>query len=259
MGVLNVTPDSFSDGGCYDSVESAVGRARTMIDQGAAIVDIGGESTRPGSASISIEAELARVIPVIEALRAESNIFISVDTSHPEVIRAAGVAGADMINDIRGLGRPGAVEAAVAVGTSVCIMHMQGEPATMQDAPFYHDVVAEIREYLADRVAACRAAGLPAGRIAVDPGVGFGKTLEHNLTLLRAIGALDVAGCPVLMGVSRKSMFAHLFGHDDMGSRINGSLGAAFWAVLEGVGIIRSHDVRETVQMVRLARGLMES
>lgn len=258
MGVLNITPDSFSDGGRYIEVEAAVERALAMVEQGAAIVDIGGESTRPGATPVSSQAELARVLPVVEALRAESPVFISVDTSNPEVIRAVCESGADMINDIRGLSRPKALEAVVAADAAACVMHMQGAPANMQSAPVYADVVAEIRGYLAHRVAACRAAGMAPERIAVDPGFGFGKTLEHNLALLRAIGELGVEGHPVLMGVSRKSMFARLFGRDDMDARINGSLGAAFWATLQGVGIIRCHDVRRTVQMVALARHLMQ-
>lgn len=257
MGVLNVTPDSFSDGGRYVAVDTAVERALAMIEEGAAIIDIGGESTRPGAAPVSTEAELERVLPVIEALRSQSDIFISVDTSNAEVIKSVCAAGADMINDIRGLTRPGALDAAVAADAAVCVMHMQGEPSTMQAAPMYGDVVREIKGYLAERVDVCRAAGMARERIAVDPGFGFGKTLAHNLALLRAVGELGVAGCPVLMGVSRKSMFAYLFERDDMGSRINGSLGAAFWATLQGVGIIRCHDVRETTQMVCLARGLM--
>ncbi|WP_232226061.1 dihydropteroate synthase [Salinisphaera hydrothermalis] len=257
MGVLNVTPDSFSDGGLYAAADAAVERALAMIEQGAAIIDIGGESTRPGASPVSTGAELDRVLPVVKALRARSDIFISVDTSNPEVIEAVCAAGADMINDIRGLTRPGALEAAIAADAAVCVMHMQGEPATMQTKPVYDDVVGEIKSYLAERVAACCAAGMTLDRITVDPGFGFGKTLAHNLALLRAVDELGVEGCPVLMGVSRKSMFAHLFDRDDMGSRINGSLGAAFWATLRGVGIIRCHDVRETAEMVCLAYRLM--
>lgn len=257
MGVLNVTPDSFSDGGRYVDTEIAVERALAMIDQGAAIIDIGGESTRPGATPVSTQAELDRVLPVVESLRAASDIFISVDTSNPAVIQAVCAAGADMINDIRGLTRPGALDAVVAADAATCVMHMQGDPATMQAAPAYADPVAEICAYLAERVATCRAAGLAAERIVVDPGFGFGKTLAHNLALLRAVGELGVAGRPVLMGVSRKSMFAKLFELDDMDARITGSLGAAFWAALHGVGIIRCHDVRETAQMVQLARHLM--
>ncbi|MGN8159259.1 dihydropteroate synthase [Salinisphaera sp. SWV1] len=256
MGVLNVTPDSFSDGGRYVTVESAVRHALAMIGEGAAIIDIGGESTRPGAAPVSPAAECDRVLPVVEALRAESDVFISMDTSSPEVIRAACAAGADMINDIRGLTRPGALEAAAAADAAVCVMHMQGEPESMQSAPTYTDVVAEVRGFLQERVAACRAAGLAPARIVVDPGFGFGKTLAHNLALLRAVGELHVAGRPVLMGVSRKSMFAQLLECDDMPARINASLGAAFWATLQGVGIIRCHDVRQTAQMVCLARHL---
>ncbi|MGB7755414.1 MAG: dihydropteroate synthase [Salinisphaera sp.] len=258
MGVLNVTPDSFSDGGRYVALEAALERSLVMIEQGAAIIDIGGESTRPGAAPVSTEAELERVLPVVEALRARSEIFISVDTSNPAVIQAVCAAGADMINDIRGLVRPGALEAVVAAEAAACVMHMQGEPATMQTAPSYTDVVAEVRAFLDDRVRACCAAGMAPERIVVDPGFGFGKTLEHNMALLRGVGELGAAGRPVLMGVSRKSMFARLFELDGLGARINGSLGAAFWATLQGVGIIRCHDVRETAQMVCLARHLMQ-
>lgn len=253
MGVLNVTPDSFSDGGRYIETEAAVRRALAMIDEGASIVDIGGESSRPGAADVSAPEELARVLPVVRALRAESDVFISVDTSNPDVIRAVCAAGADMINDIRALTRPGALEAVAEAGAAACVMHMQGEPATMQNAPSYADVVAEVRAFLAARVTACREAGVASDRIVVDPGFGFGKTLTHNLDLLRAIDELGVDGCPVLMGVSRKSMFAHLLGRDDLETRINGSLGAAFWAAQQGVRVIRCHDVRQTAQMVELA------
>lgn len=256
MGVLNVTPDSFSDGGLHYRAEAAVARADAMIEEGAAIIDIGGESTRPGAAAISVAEELDRVLPIVQALRAKSDIFISVDTSNPEVIREVCAAGADMINDIRGLERPDALEAAAAADATVCMMHMQGEPHTMQINPHYDDVVAEVREYLEQRAAAALAAGLAAERIVVDPGFGFGKTLEHNLALLRALGDLNAAGRPVLMGVSRKSMFGRLFESKNLETRINASLGAAFWAAQQGVGIIRCHDVWQTVQMVQLARHL---
>lgn len=256
MGILNMTPDSFSDGGSHHSVAEAVAHCHTMIDEGAEVIDIGGESTRPGSETVTLDEELARVIPVVEALRAESDVFISVDTSNAEVIRQASVAGADMINDIRALSRPGALETVAEAGVAICIMHMQGTPATMQNNPHYEDVVGEIKAYLAERVDICRRAGVPAERICVDPGFGFGKTLAHNLALMRALPELAVAGCPVLMGVSRKSMFKQLFSTDDMATRINASLGAAFWASLQGIGIIRCHDVARTVQMVQLASSL---
>ncbi|WP_423824145.1 dihydropteroate synthase [Salinisphaera sp. SPP-AMP-43] len=257
MGVLNVTPDSFSDGGRYTTRDTAVARALEMIDNGARIIDIGGESTRPGATPVPVEEELARVVPVVEALRETSDVFISVDTSQAEVIRASCAAGADMINDVRGLAEDGALAAVIEADAAACVMHMQGRPATMQAEPRYADVIGEVSAYLHERVAACRAAGMTLERLVVDPGFGFGKSLAHNLDLLRAIGELDIEGRPVLMGVSRKSMFAKLFESDDMGSRINGSLGAAFWAAQRGVSIIRCHDVRETAQMVRLARAIV--
>lgn len=257
MGVLNVTPDSFSDGGRYTTRQAAVARALDMLEEGARIIDIGGESTRPGAAPVPVDEELARVVPVVEALRAASDVFISVDTSQAEVIRASCAAGADMINDVRGLSEDGALDAVIEADATACVMHMQGQPATMQSAPRYTDVVGEVSDYLHQRVAACRAAGMKLDRLVVDPGFGFGKSLAHNLDLLRAIGELDIEGCPVLMGVSRKSMFAKLFESDDMDARINGSLGAAFWAAQRGVSIIRCHDVRETAQMVRLARAMV--
>lgn len=258
MGVLNVTPDSFSDGGRHATPAAALSRALGMIEEGAHVIDIGGESTRPGAAAVSVEEELDRVVPVIEALRRESGIFISVDTSRPEVIRAACRAGADMINDVRALTIPGALGAAAETGAAVCLMHMQGTPQTMQAAPKYDDVVSEVHRYLCERVTTCRNAGIEGPRIVIDPGFGFGKSLAHNLALLRAIGTLGVDGRPVLMGVSRKSMFARLFESDAMRDRITGSLGAAFWAVQQDVAIIRCHDVRDTACMVRLACALRD-
>ncbi|RJS92770.1 dihydropteroate synthase [Salinisphaera sp. Q1T1-3] len=257
MGVLNVTPDSFSDGGRYGDIDAARARAREMAAEGAGIIDIGGESTRPGATPVTTEDELARVLPVLEALRADMpDMFISLDTSNPVVMRRGCDAGADMINDVRGLDAPGALSAVADAKAAVCVMHRQGEPATMQNAPRYTDVVAEVRDYLQARVVACRDAGVRHDRIVVDPGFGFGKSLDHNLAMLRHIERLGVDDCPVLMGISRKSMFATLFEADDMASRINGSLGAAFWAARHGVGIIRAHDVRQTAQMLTLAQAL---
>lgn len=256
MGILNVTPDSFSDGGRYTDTSAAVERALAMVEEGARIVDVGGESTRPGAAPVEIRDELARVLPVIEGIRAHSEVFISIDTIKPEVMRAACEAGADLINDVMGLRAEGAVEALRDTGTAACLMHMQGEPRTMQRAPRYDDVVAEVSAFLHARVAACVDAGVPRARLCVDPGFGFGKTLEHNLALMRALARLAPEDTPLLIGVSRKSMFARLLGCDDMAARINGSVAAAFWAATQGARIIRTHDVRETHQVLTLAGAL---
>jgi dihydropteroate synthase len=253
MGVLNVTPDSFSDGGVHADreLEAALG----MVAEGAAIVDIGGESTRPGADPVSLDEELERVIPVIEALRRESDVWISVDSSKPEVMTSAVAAGADLINDVRALREPGAMEAAAASGAAVCLMHMQGEPRSMQQAPAYDDVVAEVWSFLEGRIVACEAAGIPSERIGIDPGIGFGKTLEHNLTLLRATDALVAAGRPVLIGVSRKSMFGKLLDRE-VGERLPASLAAGLYAVGQGAKILRVHDVRETVDALRVVTAI---
>ncbi|WP_353220557.1 dihydropteroate synthase [Salinisphaera sp. S4-8] len=259
MGILNVTPDSFSDGGAYVETDRAIAHALAMAGQGAAIIDIGGESTRPGAAPVDEDEELARVLPVIEGLRAQSDVFISVDTIKARVMREACAAGADMINDVMALQAPGAIEAARDSGAAVCLMHMQGEPRTMQSAPAYGDVVAEVRDFLQARVEACQAAGIDRNRICLDPGFGFGKTLEHNLELMRRLNAFVACDLPVLVGVSRKSMFVKLHGHDDMDSRIHASVTAAFWAVTQGARIIRSHDVARTVEALTLASALTDS
>jgi dihydropteroate synthase len=252
MGVLNVTPDSFSDGGRFARQDAALAHARRMADEGAAIIDVGGESTRPGASPATLAEELSRVIPVIEALRAESSIFISIDTSKPEVMRAAVSAGADIVNDVRALAEPGALAAAAATGAGVCLMHMRGEPRTMQDSPRYDDVVAEVAAFLAARVAACRDAGIDTARIAIDPGFGFGKTAAHNLELLKQLGRLEALGVPLAVGLSRKSMLAKLTGRavDD---RIAGSVALAAIAVLNGARIVRAHDVAATLDAVRVA------
>jgi dihydropteroate synthase len=251
MGVLNVTPDSFSDGGRFVSVATAVEQGVRMAAEGAALIDVGGESTRPGAAAVGTAEELRRVIPVIERLRAATAVIISVDTSKAEVMRAASAAGAGLINDVRALREPGAQEAAVASGCAVCLVHMQGEPRTMQVAPSYADVVAEVRAFLAARVAASLAAGLAAERLAVDPGFGFGKTLEHNLTLLR-LGELAADGLPVLVGLSRKSMLGTLTGRA-AGERVYGSVALAVIAALAGARIVRAHDVAATVEALKVA------
>jgi dihydropteroate synthase len=252
MGVLNVTPDSFSDGGRFLSAEAAVEQGLRMAAEGAALIDVGGESTRPGAEPVSEDEELRGVFPVIERLRAATAAIICVDTSKAEVMRAASAAGAGLINDVRALREPGALAAAAASGCAVCLMHMQGEPRTMQLAPSYADVVAEVRGFLAARVASCAAAGLAAERLAVDPGFGFGKTLEHNLTLLRHLGELAADGLPVLVGLSRKSMLGTLTGRA-AAERVYGSVALAVIAVLAGARIVRAHDVAATVEALKVA------
>jgi dihydropteroate synthase len=245
MGVVNVTPDSFSDGGRYLDPAQAIAHARQLVADGADIVDVGGESTRPGADEVSAAAECARVLPVVRALALDGAI-VSVDTSKPEVIRAAVDAGASMINDVRALRVAGALDAAAASGAAVCLMHMKGDPRTMQQAPQYADVVADVREFLAERIDAARAAGIPGERIAVDPGFGFGKTLEHNVAVMRGLPALAALGYPVVVGYSRKSSLGAITGrgpHD----RLAASLAAALVAIARGARIVRVHDVRETV------------
>ncbi len=252
MGVLNVTPDSFSDGGQFRNSQAALAHARAMVEAGAAIIDIGGESTRPGAPSADVAEELSRVVPVIEALRRESAVFISIDTSKPEVMHAAVGAGADIINDVRALSEPGAIEAAALSGAGICLMHMQGEPRTMQDAPHYDDVVAEVAAFLAARIRACREAGVEVARLVIDPGFGFGKRISHNLTLLKELASLETMGVPVAVGLSRKSMLAKLTGRAVDG-RLAGSVALAAIAVLNGARIVRAHDVAATVDAVRTA------
>ena len=245
MGILNVTPDSFSDGGLFDGPDRALAHAREMVDEGAALIDVGGESTRPGADEVSVGDELQRVIPVIEVLADALAVPISVDTSKPEVMRAAAAAGAGLINDVNALRAPGALEAAAATGLPVCLMHMQGTPRSMQQAPSYGDVVAEVGQFLADRIQACMEAGIGRDRIIVDPGFGFGKTLEHNLALLGRLEAFQALACPILIGVSRKSMFGKLLDRD-VDERLPGSLAACVIALGKGASIVRAHDVAET-------------
>ena len=245
MGIVNVTPDSFSDGRALGSVEDAISHALELAAQGADILDIGGESTRPGATPVSVEEELRRVIPVIEGLRDRSPLPISIDTSKPEVMRAAVAAGAGMINDIHALGREGAMDAAARLGVPVCLMHMQGEPATMQDEPRYDDVVAEVHAFFTQRLFACQMAGIDRKKIIVDPGFGFGKTLEHNLRLLRQLSRLVELGVPVLAGLSRKGMIGAITGRE-MEDRVVGSAVAAVIAIQNGAAIVRVHDVAAT-------------
>jgi len=252
MGVLNVTPDSFSDAGRFASPDAAVEQGLRMAAEGAALIDVGGESTRPGAQPVSAPEELRRVLPVIERLRRATTAVVSVDTSKPEVMRAAAGAGAGFINDVRALREPGALEAAAATGCGLCLMHMQGDPRTMQVAPHYDDVVAEVRSFLTARVTACRAAGIDPARLTVDPGFGFGKNLEHNLTLLRHLGELAADGLPVLVGLSRKSTVGKLTGRE-AGDRVYGSVALAVIAALRGARIIRAHDVAATIDALKVA------
>jgi len=252
MGVLNVTPDSFSDGGDFATHEAALRHARQMVAEGADLIDVGGESTRPGAAAVTVQEELDRVIPVIETLAAELPVPVSIDTSKPEVMRAAVAAGAGLINDVAALRRRGALAAAATLGVPVCLMHMQGEPGTMQRDPTYLDVVGEVRAFLAERLAACAASGIPRERLLVDPGFGFGKTLAHNLALLRGLPRLAELGAPVLVGLSRKSMIGALLGDVPAGQRLHGSVAAAVLAVQRGAAIVRVHDVGPTVQALRV-------
>ena len=251
MGIVNVTPDSFSDGGKHASAEAAVAHGVALAEEGADILDVGGESTRPGSQGVSVEDELARVIPVIEGLRARCDLPISVDTSKPEVMRAAVAAGAGMINDVWALRREGAIEAASELAVPVCLMHMQGEPATMQDDPRYDDVVAEVHGFFNQRLFACQMAGIDRKRLLVDPGFGFGKTLEHNLQLLRQLSRLVELGVPVLAGLSRKGMIGQVTGRA-LEQREVGSAVAALIAVQNGAMLVRAHDVGATVDALKL-------
>jgi dihydropteroate synthase len=255
MGVLNVTPDSFSDGGRYATAEAAIERGAALAAEGAAIIDVGGESTRPGAAEVGLREELERVVPVIEALARRVSVPISVDTSKPEVMQAAIAAGASLVNDVRAMRAPGALEAVAAGGVAVCLMHMQGEPRSMQAAPAYADVVAEVRQFLAGRAGACRAAGIDRERICVDPGIGFGKRPEHNLALLAAIDRIADPGMPVLIGVSRKSLVGIITGRPPE-RRLAGSVAFAALAVMGGAAIIRAHDVADTVDAIKVASAL---
>jgi dihydropteroate synthase len=252
MGVLNVTPDSFSDGGLYRAPGAALGRAEQMVEEGATIVDVGGESTRPGASRVDSLEEIRRVLPVIERIAARLPLLISVDTSNPELMRRAASAGAHMINDVRALRVPGALEAAAAGKLGVCLMHMRGEPPDMQRDPVYGDVVAEIREFLQQRVRACREAGIERERLCLDPGFGFGKTTAHNLELLQHLAEFASLDRPLCVGLSRKSLVAALTGRP-AAERMAGSVALATVAVLRGARIVRAHDVAATVDAVRIA------
>jgi dihydropteroate synthase len=257
MAVLNVTPDSFSDGGCFQDFNLALARATEMIAQGADIIDVGGESTRPGAVQVSVEEELQRVVPVIEAIHCQHpQVIISVDTSKPEVMTAAVKAGANLINDVRALTLPGALEAAADTQAAVCLMHMQGQPQSMQAAPRYDHVIDEVNDFLSARVQACISVSIARERLVLDPGIGFGKTLEHNLALLAHLPALMTQGLPLLVGVSRKSMIGTLLNRT-VEQRLSGSVALAAASVLAGARIIRAHDVSETYDAVRMAHALL--
>ena len=251
MGVLNVTPDSFSDGGRFLARDAALEQALNMAETGADLLDVGGESTRPGAKDVTVDEELDRVLPVIEGIRARTATPVSVDTSKPEVMEAAVAAGACLINDVRALRAPGALAAAAASGLPVVLMHMQGEPRTMQDDPVYVDVVAEVLDFLLERARACEAAGIPREHVVLDPGFGFGKTLAHNLTLLDQLGRLAASGHPVLVGLSRKSMIERMIGRDLQG-REPASVALALAAAARGASVVRVHDVEATVDALRV-------
>ena len=244
MGVVNVTPDSFSDGGLHFEPKQAVAHGRRLVDEGADILDVGGESTRPGAVAVTLEEERRRVLPVLEAL-AGGNIPVSVDTRKPGLMCEAIAAGASMVNDVTALSTPGALAAVAKAPVAVCLMHMQGDPGTMQANPRYHDVVEEVRDYLAKRIAAAEAAGIARDRIVVDPGFGFGKTLDHNLALLRSLGEFRALGVTLLAGVSRKAMLGKLTGREPH-ERVHASVAAALVAVQNGAHIVRVHDVAAT-------------
>ncbi|MFT7235245.1 MAG: dihydropteroate synthase [Methylophagaceae bacterium] len=257
MGILNVTPDSFSDGGHFFAQDLALKQAKQMVADGAAIIDVGGESTRPGAAVVSVEEEIARVVPVIDAIRSEIAIPISIDTSKPEVMIAAVAAGAGLINDVQGLREAGALVAAAQLNVPVCLMHAQGTPQTMQDNPQYERVVDDVITFLMERVKACESAGIAREKLILDPGFGFGKRARHNLRLMKHLSCLVDTGFPILIGVSRKSLIGKLL-NVSVEERLAGSLALASLAVWQGAKIIRTHDVRETVQVVNLCNYVIQ-
>jgi dihydropteroate synthase len=258
MGILNVTPDSFSDGGDFISPAAALERARGMVQEGADIIDVGGESTRPGSQAVSEEAELERVIPVIEAIASELAVPISIDTSKALVMREAVAAGAGLINDVMALQEPGALQAAAETGAPVCLMHMQGKPRTMQQNPQYEDVVEEVMMFFRQRLEACVANGIAREQLLLDPGFGFGKLLPHNLQLLADLGRFKELGRPLLVGISRKSMIGAILGDAPVDERLYGSLAAAVVAAERGAAILRVHDVKPTVEALKVRQAVAD-
>jgi len=251
MGILNVTPDSFSDGGRFNRLDDALRQAEAMIKAGAALIDVGGESTRPGAAPVTAQQELERVAPVVEAIAKRLDVLISVDTSTPELMTESVRLGASLINDVRALRREGALQAAAQSGLAVCLMHMQGEPGNMQNNPHYDDLLGEIKAFLKERVNACLSAGITRERLLIDPGIGFAKTLSHNLSLLKHLKMLHALGLPLLVGASRKSLIGQTLGRE-VGDRLHGSLALAALSIIKGAAIVRVHDVTETVDVVRM-------
>lgn len=257
MGILNITPDSFSDGGKYTLLQTAIEHAREMINNGATIIDVGGESARPGAGIVSVEEELHRVIPVVEALSQRFDIWISVDTSKPEVILEAASAGAHMINDIRSLSLSGAIKAVATTGLPACLMHMQGQPMNMQKAPTYDDVVAEVSVFFSRQIQRCIDAGIKRENIIIDPGFGFGKTMEHNYELLSALSYFHHYGLPVLAGMSRKSMLGAVIGNPGPDNRLNVTVASSVIAALQGAHIVRVHDVKETYEALQVVNATL--
>ena len=252
MAILNVTPDSFSDGGQFNTLENALLQVEKMVAAGVSIIDIGGESTRPGAPDVTLEEELARVIPVIKAIREKHNVWISIDTSKAEVMRQAIEAGADIINDVRALQEPGALEVAAQAGLPICLMHMQGQPRTMQSNPHYNDLMSEVGEFLQQRIAACEAVGIKREQLILDPGFGFGKTLEHNYQMLANFEQFHQFGLPVLAGMSRKSMLFKLLDKTPV-ECVAASVSCATIAAMKGAQIIRVHDFEQTLDAVKVA------
>lgn len=257
MGILNVTPDSFSDGGKFAHIDSAIERAHSMIEEGVDIIDIGGESTRPGAEPVSTNEELARVLPVLKALKGmDSSVWVSVDTSSPEVMSAAASEGVHLLNDVRGFTKPGALETAAESELALCIMHMQGDPQTMQDKPYYQNVVDDVYYFLAKRIQAVSEMGVAMDRLALDPGFGFGKGYEDNLKLLQRLERFHTLGAPLLVGLSRKSMIGRMLDDAPVDQRLYGSLAAAVIAAQKGAKFIRVHDVKPTVDALRVVASL---
>lgn len=268
MGILNITPDSFSDGGHFYtrhankksslSLDKVMQRAEAMLREGASIIDVGGESTRPGAEPVGLQEEMDRVLPVVEKIKQELDVLVSVDTSAPEIISASAKLGTGLINDVRALQQPGAIKAAAQSGLPVCLMHMQGSPVVMQAAPLYQNVIKEVVDFLRQRIEACEAAGIDKANIIVDPGFGFGKSLEHNLTLIKHLSELQVLACPILIGVSRKSMIEKITAAP-VAERLIGSVTLALACVARGATIVRVHDVRETVEALKLHQAVMNA
>lgn len=258
MGILNVTPDSFSDGGLFISVDKALNQASQMVEEGAAIIDVGGESTRPGANAVNVNEELDRVIPAIEAIASELDVIISIDTSKPEVMNEAVTAGAGMINDVRAFREQGAIQAAIDTNVPVCLMHMSGEPRSMQENPQYNDVVNDVKEFLRNRIDSCTDAGIDNDKILIDPGFGFGKTVDHNLSLIKRLGEFAELDKPVLMGVSRKSTIGAVTGRD-VNQRVYGSVALAALCCQAGAKIIRAHDVAATADAIAMTHAVMNA